>query len=162
MIDNKHENLLANYDWSFPVPIAYGPGRLREMGEHATNFELTKPLIVTDQGSAGLPFIDTLQHALLSAGIGSEVFAEVAPNPRASDIVLARNAYLEGGHDSVIAIGGGSGMDAGKSTALTAHNQCDIWHYFGPRPFVSKGIMSPSQIFSDQSMRHWSQTKQQY
>ena len=129
MIDNKHENLLANYDWSFPVPIAYGPGRLREMGEHATNFELTKPLIVTDQGSAGLPFIDTLQQALLSAGIGSEVFAEVAPNPRDSDIVLARNAYLEGGHDSVIAIGGGSGMDAGKSTALTAHNQCDIWQF---------------------------------
>ena len=54
----------------------------REMGEHAKNFELTKPLIVTDQGSAGLPFIDTLQQALLSAGIGSEVFAEVAPNPR--------------------------------------------------------------------------------
>jgi len=50
MIDDTHENLLANYDWSFPVPIAYGPGRLREMGEHATNFELTKPLIVTDQG----------------------------------------------------------------------------------------------------------------
>ena len=73
MIDNTHENLLANYDWSFPVPIAYGPGRLREMGEHAKNFELTKPLIVTDQGSAGLPFIDTLQQALLSAGIGSEV-----------------------------------------------------------------------------------------
>ena len=65
MIDDTHENLLANYDWSFPVPIAYGPGRLREMGEHATNFELTKPLIVTDQGSAELPFIDTLQQALL-------------------------------------------------------------------------------------------------
>ena len=129
MIDNTNENLLANYDWSFPVPIAYGPGRLREMGEHAKNFELTKTLIVTDQGSAGLPFIDTVQQALLSAGIDSEVFAEVAPNPRDSDIVLARNAYLEGGHDSVIAIGGGSGMDAGKSTALTAHNQCDIWQF---------------------------------
>ena len=75
MIDKKRENLLANHDWSFPVPIAYGPGRLGEMGEHATNLGLTKPLIVTDQGSAGLPFIDTLQQALSSAGIGSKVFA---------------------------------------------------------------------------------------
>jgi alcohol dehydrogenase class IV len=97
------------------------------MGGHAKTLGLTKPLIVTDQGSAGLPFIDTLRQALLNAGISSDVFAEVAPNPRDSDIALARKAYLEGRHDSVIAIGGGSGMDAGKSTALTAHNECDIW-----------------------------------
>ena len=108
--------LLSQCDWSFPVPIAYGPGRLREMGGHAKTLGLTKPLIVTDQGSAGLPFIDTLRQALLNSGISSDVFAEVAPNPRDSDIALARKAYLEGGHDSVIAIGGGSGMDAGKST----------------------------------------------
>ena len=68
MVDKANENLLANHDWSFPVPIAYGPGRLREMGEYATNLGLTKPLIVTDQGSVSLPFIDTLQQALLSAG----------------------------------------------------------------------------------------------
>jgi alcohol dehydrogenase class IV len=123
----NEEILISQCDWSFPVPIAYGPGRLREMGGHAKTLGLTKPLIVTDQGSAGLPFIDTLRQALLNAGISSDVFAEVAPNPRDSDIALARKAYLEGRHDSVIAIGGGSGMDAGKSTALTAHNECDIW-----------------------------------
>lgn len=125
----QQELLLSKSDWSFPVPIAYGPGRLQEMGQHATTLGLTRPLIVTDQGSVGLPFIDSLQQALLSAGIGSEVFAEVAPNPRESDIALARKAYLEGGHDSVIAIGGGSGMDAGKVTALTAHNECDVWQF---------------------------------
>ena len=125
----NEDSLISRCDWSFPVPIAYGPGRLREMGEHAAKLGLTKPLIVTDQGSAGLPFIDVLRQALLSAGIGSEVFADVAPNPRDSDIALARKAYLEGGHDSVIAIGGGSGMDAGKATALTAHNECDVWQF---------------------------------
>lgn len=125
----NEEALISRCDWSFPVPIAYGPGRLREMGEHAAKLGLTKPLIVTDQGSAGLPFIDVLRQALLSAGIDSEVFAEVAPNPRDSDIALARKSYLEGGHDSVIAIGGGSGMDAGKATALTAHNECDVWQF---------------------------------
>ena len=144
----NEELLLSQCDWSFPVPIAYGPGRLREMGGYATVLGLTKPLIVTDQGSAGLPFIDTLQQALLSAGIGSEVFAEVAPNPRDSDIVLARKAYLEGGHDSVIAIGGGSGMDAGKSTALTAHNECDIWQFDFDRevPSLPTGHVFPKLI----------------
>ena len=129
MDDVRNEYLKSPLDWSFPVPISYGPGRLTEVGQSAQKLGMTKPLIVTDKGSFGLPFIKALQQILLSSGIGSEVFAEVAPNPKDSDVALARRAYLEGGHDSVIAIGGGSGMDAGKATALTAHNHCDLWQF---------------------------------
>ena len=129
MIDINNQNLLSHCDWSFPVPIAYGPGRLRSLGQQASTLALTNPLIVTDKGSAGLPFIATLQQALNSARIDSEVFSEVAPNPRDADIALARETYRRGGHDSVIAIGGGSGMDAGKATALTANNDCDVWQF---------------------------------
>ena len=99
MTDKEQENLLANHDWSFPVPIAYGPGRLKTLGQQASDLALTHPLIVTDKGSAALPFIETLQQALRSAGIESEVFSEVAPNPRDSDIALARETFRHGGHD---------------------------------------------------------------
>ena len=58
----NEESLISRCDWSFPVPIVYGPGRLQEIGEHAAKLGLTKPLIVTDQGSAGLPFINVLRH----------------------------------------------------------------------------------------------------
>ena len=129
MIDKNEESLLANHDWSFPVPIAYGPGRLKTLGQQASALAVTHPLIVTDKGSAGLPFIQTLQQSLHSAGIESAVFSEVAPNPRDADIALARATFRQGGHDSVIAIGGGSGMDAGKATALTANNDCDVWQF---------------------------------
>ena len=101
------------------MPIAYGPGRLETLGQQASALALTNPLIVTDKGSAELPFVQTLQQALRNAGIESAVFSEVAPNPKDSDIALARKTYRQGGHDSVVAIGGGSGMDAGKATALT-------------------------------------------
>ena len=129
MIDKNEESLLTNHDWSFPVPIAYGPGRLKTLGQQASALAVTHPLIVTDKGSAGLPFIQTLQQSLRSAGIESAVFSEVAPNPRDADIALARATFRQGGHDSVIAIGGGSGMDAGKATALTANNDCDVWQF---------------------------------
>ena len=121
MTDKDKENLLANHDWSFPVPIAYGPGRLKTLGQQASDLALTHPLIVTDKGSAALPFIEILQQVLLSAGIESEVFSEVAPNPRDSDIALARETFRQGGHDSVIAIGGGSGMDA--TAACIVHEE---------------------------------------
>ena len=105
MADKAQENLLANHDWSFPVPIAYGPGRLKTLGQQASALALTHPLIVTDKGSAGLPFIESLQQSLRSAGIESAVFSEVAPNPKDAEIALARETFRQGGHDSVIAIG---------------------------------------------------------
>jgi len=129
MTENIDEKIIQPVDWSFPVPISYGPGRLRELGQHAAQMALKKPLIVTDRGSSQLQFIGALQETLASAGVPSEVFADIPPNPRDSDIGLARCRYLEGRHDAVIAIGGGSGMDAGKATALTAHNDCDLWHF---------------------------------
>lgn len=93
------------------------------------HMRLTNPLIVTDRGSAQLPFVGALQHALKDTGIDSDVFADVAPNPKDTNIASARQMYRQGGHDAVIAIGGGSGMDAGKATALTANNDCDVWEF---------------------------------
>ena len=74
MIDKNTENLLSHCDWSFPVPIAYGPGRLAELGPRAMDMGLANPLIVTDRGSAQLPFIGALQRALKATGIDSDVF----------------------------------------------------------------------------------------
>jgi alcohol dehydrogenase class IV len=90
---------------------------------------LANALIVTDRGSAQLPFIGALQRALKATGISSDVFADVAPNPKDTNVASARQMYRQGGHDAVIAIGGGSGMDAGKATALTANNDCDVWEF---------------------------------
>ena len=129
MIDKNAENLLSHCEWSFPVPIAYGPGRLAELGPRAMDMGLANALIVTDRGSAQLPFIGALQRALKATGISSDVFADVAPNPKDTNVASARQMYRQGGHDAVIAIGGGSGMDAGKATALTANNDCDVWEF---------------------------------
>ena len=123
------DDLLAPQDWSFPVPIAYGPGRLAEMGERCAAMGLKNPLIVTDRGSRDLPFIGQLQEVLAGAGLGSGVFSDVSPNPRDDEIGAGRAMFREGGHDAVIAIGGGSAMDGGKSVCLTATNEIDLWDF---------------------------------
>ena len=53
MTEINDENLTQNCDWSFPVPIAYGPGRLAELGRRVGEMGVSNPLIVTDRGSAG-------------------------------------------------------------------------------------------------------------
>ena len=122
-------DILEPQDWTFPIPIAYGPGRLGEIGQHCAALGLKNPLIVTDKGSRDLPFISRLQRVLSDAGVSAGLFSEISPNPRDDEIGAGRDKFRSGNHDAIIAIGGGSAMDGGKAICLTARNDRDLWEF---------------------------------
>ncbi|MBO9451902.1 iron-containing alcohol dehydrogenase [Tropicibacter sp. R16_0] len=126
--------LLEPHDWTFPVPIAYGPGRLSEIGARCAALGVSNPLIVTDRGSRDLPFILQLGEYLSAAGLESQVFSEISPNPRDDEIGAGCNVFRAGKHDAIIAIGGGSAMDGGKAICLTANNDIDLWAFEFEQP----------------------------
>ena len=129
-----YSNLLDNKDWGFPVPIFYGPGRISDIGSICKNLEIRNPLIVTDRGSSKLSFIQELSSLLSKNGISSEVFFEISPNPIGDEIGAGCNAYRDGKHDSIIGIGGGSGMDGAKAICLTVNNDIDLWAFDYNKP----------------------------
>ena len=129
MFELTDAEILEAQDWSFPVPISYGPGRLTEIGQKCLAIGVAKPLIVTDRGSADLPFIAKLQDYLIQAGLPSKLFFDVSPNPRDDEIGAGCAMFRNGDHDAIIAIGGGSAMDGGKSICLTANNDIDLWAF---------------------------------
>ena len=129
MSNTKSFEILQPQDWSFPVPIFYGPGRLMEIGEKCQGLGIKNPLIVTDSGSFRLPFIDKLKNYLGKADIAFDLFHDISPNPRDDEIAAGCNKYENGGHDSVIAIGGGSAMDGGKAICLTFGNNLKLWDF---------------------------------
>ena len=123
------DGILNPQDWSFPVPIKYGPGRLVEASGHCIMMGVHNPLIVTDRGSHKLPFIGQLQNHLRNAGLTVGLYSDISPNPKDTEIGAGRAQFISGGHDAVIAIGGGSAMDGGKSICLTANNDIDLWAF---------------------------------
>ena len=137
-------DILKPQDWTFPVPIMYGPGRLREIGQRCAAMRLGNPLIVTDRGSRELPFVSMLRTYLAETGISSAVFSDVSPNPRDYEVRAGQKAFRSGCHDAIIAIGGGSAMDAGKSICLTARNNIDLWAFQWEEPSPH---IQPEQIF---------------
>ena len=141
-------SMLLAHDWNFPVPIAYGPGRLAEMGQRCVALGVRNPLIVTDRGSRELSFIARLVEVLSEAGLRSAVFSGISPNPIDSEIGFGRAAFLAGSHDAIIAIGGGSAMDGAKAICLTANNDIDLWDFEFEQtsPLISHENLFPTLI----------------
>ena len=138
------DDILEPQDWSFPIPIAYGPGRLGEIGQRCVAMGLLNPLIVTDKGSRDLPFISRLYRYLTDAGLSTALFAEISPNPRDDEISIGCDSFRSGSHDAIIAIGGGSAMDGGKAICLTVKNEKDLWDFEWEAEPVA---ISPDQAF---------------
>ena len=121
--------ILKSHDWTFPIPIAYGPGRINEISKICQSLNINNPLIVTDKSSQDLPFISQLIDLLNKAGLTSGIFTEISPNPRDDEISVGSSYYKSGDHDAIIAIGGGSAMDGAKAICLTANNDIPLWDF---------------------------------
>ena len=120
-------SLTAN--WSYPTAIRFGAGRISEIGEACAAAGMSKPLLVTDKGLAGLPITAATLDLMEAAGLGRAMFADVDPNPTEVNLEGGIEVYKTGGHDGVIAFGGGSGLDLAKMVAFMAGQTRPVWDF---------------------------------
>ncbi|WP_375573696.1 iron-containing alcohol dehydrogenase [Seohaeicola saemankumensis] len=116
-------------NWSYPTAIRFGAGRIAELAEACAAAGIKKPLLVTDKGLASLPITAAALDLMDAAGLGRAMFADVDPNPTEINLAAGVAAYKAGGHDGVIAFGGGSGLDLGKAVAFMAGQTRPVWDY---------------------------------
>lgn len=105
-------------NWSYPTSVRFGPGRIVELPEALAVAGIKAPLFVTDPGLVNLPIVANALDILSKAGVKTEVFSKVDGNPTLQNLNDGLAAYRAGGHDGVIAFGGGSAMDIGKTIAF--------------------------------------------
>jgi alcohol dehydrogenase len=116
-------------DWSYPTAIRFGAGRLAELAEACRAAGMARPLVVTDSGLAKLDVTRKALAVLKENRVEAALFADVKPNPNDANVEAGVAAFKAGGHDGVVAFGGGSGLDTGKVVAFMAGQTRPMWDF---------------------------------
>jgi alcohol dehydrogenase class IV len=110
--------------WAFPTTIVFGAGALSVLPDHVKRIGAKRALVVCDAGVVKAGIAEKVKAVLEAQGIATQLFDAVDPNPVEKNIVDGVAAFKAHKADVVIAVGGGSPLDAGKLIALkTTHDR---------------------------------------
>jgi alcohol dehydrogenase class IV len=123
--------MLGPFYFQVTTKIIYGRGTAARLGEIAGESGVKKAHIITDEGVARSGVLDQVLAPLRDAGVASVVFDQVEPNPTLHTVSRAAEEYASQACDGVIAIGGGSPLDVGKSVGVLATNPGTAADYLG-------------------------------
>ena len=129
-----------SFDYYVPVKFVFGAGRVKEIGTYAKPYG-TKALVVTtgalfeDNG-----YVKRVRDSLSQAGISSEYYPDVRPNPLHTQIDTGAQIARKAKCDMVIGLGGGSAIDAAKGIAIVLGHNRPIWDFCagGPAEITEK------------------------
>jgi len=116
-------------EMSFPTRIVFGEGAVREVPNHLARLGVKHPLVVADRGVVAAGLLPRLTAPLEAARVSFSVFDGVEPNPTGATVERGLAVYREGGCDGVIALGGGSPIDAAKGVRLLATHPLPLAQY---------------------------------
>ena len=118
---------MTNANWHYPTKIIVGAGRVAELPVLCNDLGISNPLLVTDPGIANLPMMQSIKNICAQSNLPIVVFSQIKPNPTGQNIEDGVTTYLAGDHDGIVALGGGSALDAGKAIGLIARQKCRLW-----------------------------------
>ncbi|MGW0159954.1 iron-containing alcohol dehydrogenase [Mycobacterium sp. NPDC003323] len=111
--------------------IVFGIDSMAEAAHAALRLGGMRPLLVTDPGLIEAGWVDELVGHLRAQGVGAHVWSALTPNPKDHEITAGHEFYRSNGCDVLIALGGGSVIDAAKGIAILSANGGDILEYAG-------------------------------
>lgn len=121
-------------DIQIPSIIKIGGGCFAEVPAVLERLHCRRPMIVTDAFlvSRGLP--QELKEMIVAVGMECEIFSDTVPDPTTEAVAKGVEAFVAGGHDSLVSLGGGSPIDTAKAIGMLAANGGKARDYKVPNP----------------------------
>ncbi len=120
---------MNNFNWNYPTTIWGGVDRIKDLSKACIQLNIKKPLIVTDRGLAKNKIILETVSRLEAEGIKPNIFSNVVGNPTGSNVSEGVKIFKTNKNDGVIAFGGGSGLDVGKTISFMSEQNLSIWEF---------------------------------
>lgn len=121
-----------------------GPGSSLQLCEHIAKTGVKNLLIVTDGMLVKIGLLKPMQEKLQQLGVGYVVYDGVLPNPTIEQIETGLAMLKKEGCTAILAIGGGSSIDAAKVIAARAKNPHKIVHMAG----LMRVIFKPMPLYA--------------
>ncbi|HXN33095.1 MAG TPA: iron-containing alcohol dehydrogenase [Polyangiaceae bacterium] len=109
---------MTTVTWSFPTTIVFGAGAVNALADHVKRIGTTRVLLVCDAGVVRVGIAARVRALLDASGVAVSVFDAVDPNPVEKNVFDGVAAYRAHQAGCIVAVGGGSPLDAGKLIAL--------------------------------------------
>jgi alcohol dehydrogenase class IV len=123
-----------------PTHLVFGEGCAEEIGWRVRDLGASRVLLVTDRGLERTGLVARVAQSLRDAGLAVVVYSDVAENPTADNVHHGRDLIQAHSLDGVVALGGGSPMDAAKAMSVLSVHEGEITEYeYGLRPFTGQG-----------------------
>ena len=120
---------IKNINWNYPTPIWFGLNRSLEIASALKNLNISKPLVVTDPQFSENESFKKIMRNLSDASIQFSIFTNLKGNPTGQNVSDGVKVFNSDLNDGVIAIGGGSALDAGKAIAFMSKQKESIWFF---------------------------------
>jgi hydroxyacid-oxoacid transhydrogenase len=109
--------------------IVFGPGVLKEAGEHARVLGMKRAVLFTDKRVAALECVADVLSSLRATGVEVEIYDEVKVEPTDQSFLAASLFAAEGRFDGFVSVGGGSAMDTCKAANLYSSHPASFLDY---------------------------------
>jgi len=130
--------MTQTYQFKAPSVIVNGPGAAKEVGLFAKGIG-KKALIVTDSNLEKFGLLNDVKNSLGAAGIPFAIYNKVITEPTMDYTDEGLKIYQEAQADFLVAVGGGSPIDAAKAIAALANNPGKMSDFAGPNKIPRPG-----------------------
>jgi alcohol dehydrogenase class IV len=100
--------------------MEYGPGAIADLPKIIKDAGYSKGLLVTDQGIESIGLAEKLRQYFSDAGVEMASYSDVVSNPTEKNVHDGTKIYKDNGCEFIVALGGGSPIDVGKTIKVTA------------------------------------------